>query len=131
MGNYRNGCLVIVSCMLGFQKIEKEYSLDGFTKLVLGEASKNMEDRFSELLAENKRIGASLRPKTFKEPSVSTDIFDSFKIKEIRIKARKRATGGGSFTLGFSTALNIGDIPMGFDSGASIVYTDLFEEELT
>lgn len=24
-GNYRNGCLVIISCMLGFQKIEKEY----------------------------------------------------------------------------------------------------------
>lgn len=25
VGNYRNGCLVIIPCMLGFQKIEKEY----------------------------------------------------------------------------------------------------------
>lgn len=25
MGNYRNGCLVIITCMLGVQKIEKEY----------------------------------------------------------------------------------------------------------
>ena len=109
--------------------LEMEYTLNNFTKLILGRATKGMEDRFSELLVENKKVNSSLRPKTFKEPSVSTDLFDSFKIKEIRIKARKRSTSG-SFTLGFSTALNIGDIPMGFDSGASIVYTDLFEEEL-
>lgn len=25
VGNYRNGCLVIIPCMMGFQKIEKEY----------------------------------------------------------------------------------------------------------
>ena len=25
VGNYRNGCLVIIGCMLGVQKIEKEY----------------------------------------------------------------------------------------------------------
>jgi hypothetical protein len=110
--------------------LEIEYSLDGFTKLVLGKATKGMDDRFAELLVENKKVNSSLRPKTFREPSVSTDLFDSFKIKEIRIKARKRATGSGSFTLGFSTALNIGSTAMGFTSGATITYTDLFEEEL-
>ena len=110
--------------------LEMEYTLNNFTKLILGKATKGMEDRFSELLVENKKVNSSLRPKTFKEPSVSTDLFDSFKIKEIRIKARKRTTGSGSFTLGFSTALNIGSTAMGFSSGASITYTDLFEEEL-
>ena len=111
--------------------LEQEYSLDGFTKLVLGEATKGMEDRFAELLIENKSINSSLRPKTFKEPSVSSDFFDSLKIKEIRLKIRKRATGSGSFTLGFSTALNTGSTAMGFVGGASITYTDLVDEVLT
>ena len=111
--------------------LEIEYSLANFSKLVLGKVTKGMVDRFSELLVENKNINSSLRPKTFKEPSISTDIFDSFKIKEIRLKIRKRATGSGSFTLGFSTALNTGSTAMGFVGGASITYTDLVDEVLT
>ena len=109
--------------------IEIEYTLDGFTKFKLGEYSKGLEDRFSELMMANTKLKGLVRAKTFKEPSKSNNLYDSFKIKEIRIKARLRGASGGA-TLGFATALNTSTTPIGFTGGATITYTDLFEEEL-
>ena len=48
--------------------VEKEYSITGLTKLKLGENNKGLEDRFGELLLENKNIRGLRRTKTFKEP---------------------------------------------------------------
>ena len=109
--------------------IEMEYTLDGFVKLKLGEYSKGLEDRFSELLLENTKLKGLTRTKTFKEPTKSNNFFEIFKVKEIRIKARKRVSSGG-FTIGFGTTLNIGTTPMGFTGGSTITYIDIFEEEL-
>jgi hypothetical protein len=110
--------------------VEKEYSITGLTKLKLGENNKGLEDRFGELLLENKNIRGLRRTKTFKEPSKSSDFFEEIKIKPIRIKVRKRTTSGTAFTLGFSTPLNTAAATMGFTAGTTIVYSDLLEEQL-
>ena len=98
-------------------------------RIKLGENAKGLEDRFTELLLENRRMRGLTRPKEFKEPSKSNDFFESVKIKEIRIKARTRSSSGG-FTLGFSTPLNTTTTPLGFTGGATITYTTLLEEDL-
>ena len=110
--------------------VEKEYSITGLTKLKLGENNKGLEDRFGELLLENKNIRGLRRTKTFKEPSKSSDFFEEIKIKPIRIKVRKRTTSGTAFTLGFSTPLNTAAATIGFTAGITIVYSDLLEEQL-
>jgi hypothetical protein len=109
--------------------LEQEYTIDGFTKLVLGEYSKGLEDRFAELLSENKKINSSIRPKTFKEPSKSSDFYESFKIKEIRLKIRKRTSSGSGATLGFGSTMGF-TTKMGFTGGSTVTYVDLIEEEL-
>jgi len=109
--------------------LELEYTLDGFMRIKLGENAKGLEDRFTELLLENRRIRGLTRPKEFKEPSKSNDFFESVKIKGIRIKARTRSSSG-TFTLGFSTPLNITTAPLGFTGGATITYTTILEEDL-
>jgi hypothetical protein len=109
--------------------IEQEYTLDGFVKLKLGEYSKGLEDRFSELIIENTKLKGLVRSKTFKEPSKSNDLYESFKIKEIRIKIRTRSSSGG-MTLGFGTALNISSTPLGFTGGSATTYATLLEEDL-
>ena len=109
--------------------LELEYTLDGFMAIKLGESAKGLEDRFTELLLENRKVRGLTRPKEFKEPTKSNDFFESVKIKGIRIKARTRASSG-AFTLGFSTPLNITTAPLGFTGGATITYTTLLEEDL-
>ena len=109
--------------------LEMEYTLDGFMTIKLGENAKGLEDRFTELLLENRRIKALSRPKEFKEPSKSNDFFENIKIKEIRILARTRSSSG-AITLGFTTPLNITTSPLGFTGGATITYTTLLEEDL-
>jgi len=109
--------------------IEIEHNLDGFSKLKLGNNNKNIGDRFTEVLMDNKKLFGLTRPRVFKEPSKSTDHFEDFKIKELRIKIRKRLATGGA-TLGFGSVLNTSTTPMGFTGGQSVTYTDLIEEEL-
>tara|TARA_R110000744_G_scaffold53351_2_gene113974 strand:- start:603 stop:7673 length:7071 start_codon:yes stop_codon:yes gene_type:complete len=109
--------------------IEQEHTLDGMIKLTLGEYSRGLEDRFSELMADNIKLKGLTRSKTFKEPSKSNDFFETFKIKEIRIKARLRSSAG-SGKIGFGVALNTSSTPIGFVGGSTITYTDLLEDEL-
>ena len=59
----------------------------------------------------------------------SNNFYENIKIKEIRIKIRKRLATAGA-TLGFATVLNTSTIPMGFTGGSTVTYTDLVEEEL-
>ena len=107
--------------------MEKEYTIDGLLKLKLGENNKGLEDRFSELILENKKLKGLTRTPNFKEPTKSNDFFEIMKIKEIRIKARTRNSSGSAFTLGFGTQLNTSTTPLGFTGGLSISYSDLFE----
>ena len=109
--------------------IETEYTLDGFTKLKLGNNTKNISDRFTEALLKDEKLRGLARTKSFKEPSKSNNFYEDIKIKEIRIKIRKRLATAGA-TLGFATVLNTSTTPMGFTGGSAVTYTDLVEEEL-
>jgi hypothetical protein len=108
--------------------LQIEHTLTGMMELELGRYSKQLEDRFAELLAENKKINADIRAKEFDESVVSYDFLDSFKIKEIRLLVRKVSSTGGA-TLGFTTTLNTSTTPMGFSGGSADTITDLVEEE--
>ena len=108
--------------------LQIEHTLTGMMELELGRYSKQLEDRFAELLAENKKINADIRAKKFDESVVSYDFLDSFKIKEVRLLVRKVSSAGG-MTLGFGTALNTSTTPMGFSGGSTDTITDLVEEE--
>ena len=90
--------------------------------------SKQLEDRFAELLSDNKKINADIRAKEFDERSTSFDILDSIDIKVSKLLVRKVSSSGGA-TLGFGSALNTSTTPMGFSGGSTDTITDLVEEE--
>ena len=108
--------------------LQIEHSFTGMLKLELGKYSKQLEDRFSELLAANKKIHADIRAKEFDERSVSYDLLDSFNIKVSKLLVRKVSSTGGT-TLGFGSALNTSTTPMGFSGGSTDTITNLVEEE--
>ena len=94
-------------------------------KLELGRFTKQLEDRFAELLSDNKKIHADIRAKEFDERAITFDILDSLDIKVSKLLVRRINSDG--LTLGFGAALNTSTTPMGFNSGATI--DNLVEEE--
>ena len=108
--------------------LQIQHDFLGMLHLELGKYSKQLEDRFAELLADNKRISSDLRAKEFDERSISFDILDGLEVKVTKLLARKVSSSGGA-TLGFGSALNISTTPMGFTGGASNTITNLVEEE--
>ena len=107
--------------------LEITHLLTGLLQLELGKYSKQLEDRFSELTVDID-TAQTLQNTKNNEQAISLGFLDTVKIKPLRLLVRKRTTTGGA-TLGFTTALNTGNSPLGFTSGASITYTDLLEEE--
>ena len=108
--------------------LQIQHDFLGMLHLELGKYSKQLEDRFAELLADNKRISSDLRAKEFDERSISFDILDGLEVKVTKLLARKISSIGGA-TLGFGSALNISSTPMGFTGGATNTITNLVEEE--
>jgi len=111
-----------------FMVLQIEYLLAGLMVLELGKYSKGLEDRFADLIIQNKKINSQLRNESFKE-SESLDFLEELKINQIRLFARKR-TSGGTFKLGFGTALNTGTTTLGYGVGTGITFTTLIDEEL-
>ena len=107
--------------------LEITHLITGLMQLELGKYNKQLEDRFSELTVDIDTTQTLQNTKN-NEQSISLGFLNDVKIKPIRLFIRKRTTSGGA-TLGFTTALNTGNSPLGFTSGASITYTDLLEEE--
>tara|TARA_R110002020_G_scaffold203973_1_gene407794 strand:+ start:8 stop:1681 length:1674 start_codon:yes stop_codon:yes gene_type:complete len=107
-------------------QIEHDYL--GMLRLELGKYSKQLEDRFAELLAANKKIYADIRAKEFDERSVSYDLLDSINVSVSKLLVRK-VVGVGGASLGFGSALNTSGTPMGFTGGAVDTITNLVEEE--
>ena len=108
--------------------LQIQHDLLGMMQLELGKFSKQLEDRFAELLSSNKKIFADIRSKKFNERSTSFDILDSIDIKVSKLLVRK-VSSSGSATLGFGSALNTSTTPMGFSGGSTDTITDLVEEE--
>ena len=101
--------------------------MSGLMKVHLGRYSKDLEDRFAELLIDNKNTKSYIRNKVFKAKSEQVEVIDTIKIKEIRYLVRKRSSGGASMTLGFGTPLNTTTAQLGFEGGTTVVLTDLTE----
>jgi len=111
-----------------FMVLQIEYLLTGLMVLELGKYSKGLEDRFADLIIQNKKINSQLRNQSFKE-SESLDFLEELKINQIRLFARKR-TSSGTFKLGFGTTLNTGTNTLGYGVGTGITFTTLIDEEL-
>ena len=111
-----------------FIVLQIEHGFLGMMKLELGKYSKQLEDRFAELLSANKKIYADIRTKEFDERSVSYNILDSIDIKVSKLLVRKISATGAT-TLGFGSALNTSVMPMGFSEGTTDTITNLVEEE--
>jgi hypothetical protein len=107
--------------------LEITHLITGLLQLELGKYNKQLEDRFSELTVDVDTTQTLQNTKN-NEQAVSLGFLDTVKIKPLKLLVRKRTTTGGA-TLGFTTALNTGNSPLGFTSGSSITYTDLLEEE--
>ncbi len=105
--------------------LQIEHTFTGMLKLELGRFTKQLEDRFAELLSDNKKIHADIRAKEFDERAITFDILDSLDIKVSKLLVRRINSDG--LTLGFGAALNTSTTPMGFNSGATI--DNLVEEE--
>ena len=101
--------------------------MSGLMKVHLGRYSKDLEDRFAELLIDNKNTKSYIRNKVFKAKSEQVEVIDTIKIKEIRYLVRKRSSSGASMTLGFGTPLNTTTAQLGFEGGTTVVLTDLTE----
>jgi len=101
--------------------IEIEYNLTGKIKLVLGKFSKNIGDRFAELLVQNRKTNVFLREEISDSTVVNLDFVRNIKVKPLKLLVRKADLAGFKFgftsTLGFSTT---------FLSGVNTI-TDLVE----
>ena len=109
-----------------YMVLQITHALSGLITLQLGQYHKLLEDRFSELLIQNKKIKTTIRSSKFPELNPSVTFLESMKIKEIKFLARKR-TGVG-LMLGFATTLNPTDPPLGFEG--SVTFTTLEEIDL-
>ena len=106
--------------------LQIQHDFLGMLHLELGKYSKQLEDRFAELLADNKRISSDLRAKEFNERAISFDILDGLEVKVTKLLARKIGATGP--TLGFASTLNTATTPLGFSSSVETI-TNLLEEE--
>ena len=112
-----------------YMVLQIEHRMTGLLKLELGRYSKQLEDRFAELLISNKKTNSAIRNQKFSEPSTSFDFLDDLGIKPLRLHIRSRTSSGGA-TLGFGTTLNTSTAELGFEGGAAITLTTLVDEEL-
>jgi len=108
--------------------LQIKHELIGSMKLELGRYSKKLEDRFSEIVIEQKKIRASQRSDRFDESSVINTFIEKAKIKPIRMIARERKSSGG-LVFGFGATLNTNSRALGFGQSLGVTYTTLAEEE--
>jgi hypothetical protein len=111
-----------------YMVLQIEYLLTGLMVLELGKYSKGLEDRFADLIIQNKKINSRIRNQSFKE-SESLDFLEEVKINQLKLFVRKKVFPTTGFPLGFSIPLNTGTSPFGLASG-SITYETLVDEEL-
>jgi len=111
-----------------YMVLQIEHKLSGILKLELGRFSKQLEDRFAELLISNKKTNSAIRSQKFNEKNVNFDFIENLSINELRLVIRKRVSSGGN-SLGFGITLNTGTTSLGF-GGGTITLTTLLDEDL-
>ena len=85
----------------------------GTLEIEAGAYDKSLDSRLAEIIVQNKKIASYLRSDRFKSSAVDTNFFEKFKIKPIKLIARKTTVAGHtalglSTTLGFATLLRAG-----------------------
>jgi len=105
--------------------LEMEHLLTGNIKLTLGKYSKQLEDRFADLLIEGKKTNTAIRELDFNQNEVNFNFLQDIKVKPLRLLVRKRASTG-TFHLGFTQPLGF-VLELGFYGAVQI--TELLEEE--
>ena len=113
-----------------YKVLQITHNLQGLMTLELGEYFKGLEDQFSELILQNKEVVAEIRSDKFNDRTLTLDLLNNFKINPIRLLIRKRTQSGSGVTIGFGTVLNTSSTALGFEGGATIVLTNLVEEDL-
>ena len=106
--------------------LELQHTIDGLIKVKVGKYSKEIADRFIEILLENKKQTNYFKRKNFIDKTQNFTTIDTLNLNLIKMKIRKGA--GSGFTLGFGTTLNTNSNQLGF-TGGSLTYTNLLEEE--
>ena len=109
--------------------LQMEHNITGFMKLELGRYSKDLSDVFSELLVSSKQTKAALRSSSLVANEISYNFLNTLDTKELKLLVRKREASDGA-TLGFGSELNTGTTELGFEGGATIVLTEILEEDL-
>ena len=119
--------------------LEIKHNLYDVIELELGKYNKGLSERFAELLAQQKKTSAYLRANKFKTAINTSDFFDKFSLKELRLKIERTASSGSPFTIGFNYAIdtisaggtNTG-APIGFNTSlGSVTKTVELDEDLT
>ena len=105
--------------------LQMEHLLTGNIKLTLGKYSKQLEDRFADLLIEGKKTNTAIRELDFNQNEVNFNFLEDIKVKPLRLLVRKRASTG-TFHLGFVQPLGF-VLELGFYGAVQI--TELLEEE--
>ena len=96
----------------------------GFLELEVGKYRKGLENRLAELIVENKKIKGILRGSKFKTPTIQEGLYDTLKLKPIKLLGYKiEATGT---QMGFNTYMAV-DSLLGFGTTTT---TKIIDEDL-
>ena len=96
----------------------------GFLELEVGKYRKGLENRLAELIVENKKITGVLRGSKFKTPIIQEGLYDTLKLKPIKLLGYKiEATGT---QMGFNTYMAV-DSLLGFGTTTT---TKIIDEDL-
>jgi len=99
--------------------LEINHTMYGMLELTLGKYNKGLSERFAEIIQLQKKTSAFLRANKFKTQTDTTDFFENFGIKELRLIIRKTSKTNSPFTIGFNYAIDT-IVTGGTNTGAAI-----------
>ena len=110
--------------------LEMEMSLQGMVKLELGRFTKDLTDRFAEMLIASKKVSSELRDDKSNQVRSSMSDFSEIKIVEKKIVIKNRANNSSnSFNIGFEQTIGFG-VALGFGTIGGTTISIVLEEEL-
>ena len=112
-----------------FLVLQITYLMTGLIELELGRYTKDLGDRFAELLISSKKNETTIREENLDNTAETYNFLEAMKPQILRYVVRTR-TSTGYATLGFSTTLKTHTSPLGFGSSGSVSLENLVDEEI-
>ncbi|UVF62552.1 baseplate protein [Poseidoniales virus YSH_150918] len=112
-----------------FLVLQIKYEMNGLIELELGRYTKQLEDRFAELLIQSRDNQTKLRDTQLTNSDEEYTFLENLKPQILRYVVRTR-TSSGYATLGFSTTLKTHTSALGFGSSGSVSLENLVDEEI-